>query len=493
MATLKNRLGSLIAKPKMKLEDKKNAGTNTQQTPPAQKSLPNQTTDFAGGSRQSPILSGAVGSRSTSPSNIAGNSGLASQRASSPANGALGGKQPPIFGAVTGGVGAILPKTDSDDDGSKGQGSGRAKDPYIPISVVTGSRDITTVSPELRAFLLKGSPSATAAMPQEYADLANLLNKAGSTIDFQDWADKTAMQQLSITQKAGLSLKDQQLLLNSSPHYVETIAKVQDIFANRYTFGITVADARNVASELFDIASERDAASKRTGKYANDAVFAPKALRWLDEEEKNILDNLTKNASEQVKPKWYNGEDSESEEFKETAADLHRRAQYADIDSAEASKLIETQIMRNMEEAKKRANLNYVYGNAPGAYTTQAKWFLNNVDANKPMDYKNPAVWYKTFPNLPYPKEDQVYDVFGYKVSSSDLGNLNYALVGKTLGIPEWLLLQQAGAAQLKKDEEYETIEAQIKSIQLSHEGYGDQLDDQKMIKNGFSIYNILE
>ncbi len=311
MATLKNRLGSLIAKPKMKLEDKKNAGSNTQQTPPAQKSLPNQTTDFAGGSRQSPILSGAVGNRSTSPSNIAGNSGLATQRASSPANGALGGKKPPIFGAVTGGVGAILPKTDSDDKGSKGQVAGRAKDPYIPISVVTGSRGITTVSPELRAFLLKGSPSATTAMPQEYADLANLLNKAGSTIDFQNWADKTAMQQLSITQKAGLSLKDQQLLLNSSPHYVETIAKVQDIFANRYTLGITVADARNVASELFDIASERDAASRRTGKYANDAVFAPKALRWLDEEEKNILDGLGKNTGETGQGTWYNGEDSQ--------------------------------------------------------------------------------------------------------------------------------------------------------------------------------------
>jgi hypothetical protein len=69
----------------------------------------------------------------------------------------------------------------------------------------------------------------------------------------------------------------------------------------------------------------------------------------------------------------------------------------------------------------------------------------------------------------------------------------NFAVRVELLLLPQSLLLQQAGAAQLKKDEEYETIEAQIKSIQLSHEGYGDQLDDQKMIKNGFSIYNILE
>jgi hypothetical protein len=486
MATLKNRLGSLIAKPKMKLEDKKNAGTNTQQTPPAQKSLPNQTTDFAGGSRQSPILSGAVGSRSTSPSNIAGNSGLATQRASSPANGALGGKKPPIFGAVTGGVGAILPKTDSDDDGSKGQGSGRAKDPYIPNSVVTGSRDITTVSPELRAFLLKGSPSATTAMPQEYADLANLLNKAGSTIDFQDWADKTAMQQLSITQKAGLSLKDQQLLLNSSPHYVETIAKVQDIFANRYTLGITVADARNVANELFDIASERDAASKRTGKYANDAFFAPRALRWLDEEEKNILDNLTKNASETDKDTVYTGGNPD------LAARAVRRAAYADIDQAVASEQIEELIMKNVEEARRIAALYDIDRSGPFPRSGLYAWFYQNVKKNSPMDYKNQTIWEKSLPGLPYPEEDKVYNVFGVNISSSDLGNLNYAMIGKALGIPEYTLFQQAGAAELRDHNKFGFFGSQLESFNERYRGFGDQRDDQIKIAEGFDIYDFL-
>ena len=112
---------------------------------------------------------------------------------------------------------------------------------------------------------------------------------------------------MTIAQRAGLSAKDQQALLNALPHSVETIAKVQDVFANRYTLGITVADARNAAKELFDIANERNEAISRTGKYENDAVFAPKALRWLEEKEKRILDNLTKNASEQDNPKWYNG------------------------------------------------------------------------------------------------------------------------------------------------------------------------------------------
>jgi hypothetical protein len=106
------------------------------------------------------------------------------------------------------------------------------------------------------------------------------------------------------------------------------------------------------------------------------------------------------------------------------------------------------------------------------------------------MDYKNPAVWYRTFPDLPYPKEDQVYNVFGYKVSSSDLGNLNYALVGEVLGIPETLMLQQAGAAQLRDHEHYGMIKSQIESIKEKERGYGDEPDDQAMIKNGFLLYN---
>lgn len=105
-------------------------------------------------------------------------------------------------------------------------------------------------------------------------------------INFENWADLTAKQQLAIAQRAGLSEQDKQTLLNTSSHYVETIAKIQDVFENRYNLGITLADARNVAKELFDIANEREEATTRTGKYEQDAVFAPKALSWLDVEEK---------------------------------------------------------------------------------------------------------------------------------------------------------------------------------------------------------------
>ena len=83
-----------------------------------------------------------------------------------------------------------------------------------------------------------------------------------------------------------------------------------------------------------------------------------------------------------------------------------------------------------------------------------------------------------------------MYHVFGYDISSSDLGNLNYVLAGKALGIPETLLLQQAGAAQLRDHGKSGFIKSEIES--LTNQDYGDEEQDQDMIKNGFDVYNSL-
>lgn len=106
---------------------------------------------------------------------------------------------------------------------------------------------------------------------------------------------------------------------------METIAKVQDVFANRYELGFTVADARTLAKKLFTIADERDEAIRRTGRYANDAFFAPKALRWLDEQETELLDGLGKNTNSNGRNTWYNGENSNSttnDDGEETSYDV---------------------------------------------------------------------------------------------------------------------------------------------------------------------------
>ena len=277
-----------------------------------------------------------------------------------------------------------------------------------------------------------------------------------------------------------------------APHMVETIAKVQDVFAKRYDLGLSVDDARSAASDLFDIASERNDAISRTGKYANDAVFAPKALRWLDEEEEKILKNLQENTNEAGQNTWYNGEGSEPEEDKETAADIHRRAKYADIDEKEASKQIEQLIMKNVEEAKRVAALYDLDKSGPFPKSGLYAWFYQNVKKDSPMDYKNQKIWQNALPGLPYPEEDKAYNVFGINISSSDLGNLNYAMIGKALGIPEFTLLQQAGAAELRDHGKRSFLGSQFESFKERDRGFGDQGDDQKKIAEGFDIYDYL-
>lgn len=196
------------------------------------------------------------------------------------------------------------------EDGDSSQNQPNNRTPYIPISVVTGSRDIASVSADLRAYLQSGSSPLTNAIPKEHADLSNLVEKVGESIDFKDWADKTTRQQQAIVQKSGLSGQDQMSLLNAASYYVETIAKVRDLFAHRDAYGLTLTDATKLAKELFNIADERDEATRRVGKYANDTVFAPKVLRWLDEQEDNLLAGIGMSTNDAGRSAWYNGKNS---------------------------------------------------------------------------------------------------------------------------------------------------------------------------------------
>jgi hypothetical protein len=181
---------------------------------------------------------------------------------------------------------------------------------------------------------------------------------------------------------------------------------------------------------------------------------------------------------------WYNGGNPD---LAERAA---RRDSYADIDDAQATKQIEEMLMKNIAAAEKIAALSEPAGSRLVPESAQMLWFYQHVKQGSTMDYKNPIIWKKSLPGLPFPEEDKVYRVFGYDISSSDLGNLNYALVGKTLGIPETLLLQQAGAAQLRDHYDMGFLKSQKESFQ--RDDYGDENDDQKMIQNGFDIYPML-
>ena len=119
-------------------------------------------------------------------------------------------------------------------------------------------------------------------------------------------------------------------------------------------------------------------------------------------------------------------------------------------------------------------------------------WYYSQVKKDGPMDYKNRDRWKEALPGVPYPPggvNDAMYSVFGYPLSPANLGNMNAGAVGKTLGILEVLILQQAGAAHLRDHEGYGFISSQLESVQRgSDEFYGDSEDCNTYINIGFSL-----
>ena len=130
--------------------------------------------------------------------------------------------------------------------------------------------------------------------------------------------------------------------------------------------------------------------------------------------------------------------------------------------------------------------------------TIKYGWFLMNVKAGGPMDYKEKDNWEKALPGLPYPLDNgerQTYLLNGRTISASDLGNINYGAVGAALGIPKEILLWQAGAAQLRKPMEQGGeglgfFSSEIPALGRGYAGYfGDQRDDQYYVALGFDLY----
>jgi RHS repeat-associated protein len=171
-------------------------------------------------------------------------------------------------------------------------------------------------------------------------------------------------------------------------------------------------------------------------------------------------------------------------------------------------------IVKEMTDAiEKLIKNNVINAGVDAAYLRSLQWqagtggagiesflllsFYFNVKAGGPMDYKKPEIWKAALQNVPYPGnngERQEYTAFGVTISASDLGNLNYGMVGKAYGFSETLLLQQAGAAHLRDHEGKGFISSQIISKFVLGKGnqYGDEKDDFIMINQGFDKFKEL-
>jgi len=164
----------------------------------------------------------------------------------------------------------------------------------------------------------------------------------------------------------------------------------------------------------------------------------------------------------------------------------------ADENAAEvATEAIEALIIKNVNAAKVGASVSSKAGHSALLGYTAANLiiFYNDVKKGGSMDYKEQAQWEAALPGVPYMGTDvKAYTVFGYYLSASDIANLNFGAYGKAYGFSETLLLQQAGAAQLRDhDEHYGFFASQRESFK--REFYGDEQDDYNMIRNGYALF----
>jgi len=111
------------------------------------------------------------------------------------------------------------------------------------------------------------------------------------------------------------------------------------------------------------------------------------------------------------------------------------------------------------------------------------------------MDYKNRVSWANAFPGLPFPDndgEDRIYFAFGYEMSASTLGNLNYGVVGKAYGFSELELSWQAGAAHMRHHYPYYDLPTSLyKALKKGSKNfYGDSEACNEYILIGFALYD---
>jgi len=194
-------------------------------------------------------------------------------------------------------TGNLVMTTDSGKAGTSSDG--RVYNPRTGQSTVIGksSSDDSNTSAIV---------SPTAGIPDEYAELAEIVALLPDNVDFSDWDNMTAKQQLKTLEHAGVTKEQMSVLLNTTPHYVKTLGYVRDICANRTYYGLTQAETGALIKELLAIAQERDALLNHSEFIANTPRSAAIMKGMLNDREAALLAWLNQDDS---KP-WYNGNQS---------------------------------------------------------------------------------------------------------------------------------------------------------------------------------------
>ncbi|MBA4347695.1 MAG: hypothetical protein C0413_02460, partial [Clostridiales bacterium] len=122
----------------------------------------------------------------------------------------------------------------------------------------------------------------------ENSDAVDILADMPEDFNFTGWDNKTARQQQQELQKAGVTPKDQMVLLNSATS-LETLALIQDISNNRRDYGLSVLDVERISKELLQISNARVGAKNHDIPLGVNPTTRNTFLAMLDEKQQSLL------------------------------------------------------------------------------------------------------------------------------------------------------------------------------------------------------------
>lgn len=296
-------------------------------------------------------------------------------------------------------------------------------------------------------------------IPDEYADLAEIVAALPDEFDLTDWDEKTTREQRKALENSGLSAEEQMALLSAGMS-VETIATIQDIQANHTVYGLTQAKADSVSNELLQIAVARaDVQSHKVPLFST-----PQLMR-------TFLTDLDKKEADLLAP-FISQNDGENRILSASSNKVDNRVPleigtyigYSEVDITNDL----NQFMYETAEMMKQCRKN--------AHATRSSFyseFYHLVETGGPLDIKRQKAWQF--------RDGLTYYFNGIQLRNDDPGNIAFGYYGAAVFGREFLQFG-AGLYQLRSDiRNNEKIQWDGK--------YFDNPHDSAMIEYGYNLY----
>ena len=307
--------------------------------------------------------------------------------------------------------------------------------------------------------VLSDKKAVVPGVPARSADVVDILSDMPSDFNFVGWDDKTARQQQSELQKAGLNPQEQMTLLNSGVP-LETLAMIVDINRNKRDYGLSASDAKKITEELLQISNARVGAKNHALPLGANPTAIKVFLTILDERESELISSFKNKKDAVIIP-------PPTDNAKKVNRIPLQKGEYIDDNTVDLTEdlykfMRESAIlMKTLQGTARKRNANFL------------EEFKRLVKTDGPLDIKKQEPWMF--------HDGLTYLFNGEVMRRDDPGNIAFGYYGAAVYGKDFLHLG-AGLYQLKSDIEHNN------PIQWNGRFFDDP-QDYDMIEYGYRLY----